>query len=541
LIIATFDWVNITAYELDGESHLSRPLGVAASGHKETSRAARILLEEGGNAFDAALGAMCAACVCEPMLASLGGGGFLLAQRSGGDSRVFDFFTQTPSATHGKLDFFPIHVDFGTTTQEFHIGMGSIAVPGVVAGLFSIHKSHCSLPLEKIIEPAVYLAREGVRINRLQHYINQILEPIIDASAEATSFARPMFAPGRLAEIGEFIYNPDLADMFEALTKHGPEWFYAGEPAQKLVVDCLHNGGLISAADMRSYEVILRKPITIESHGARISVNSPPSPGGCLAVFALSLLKNIRPGEHDWGSPQHALALTRVMQASSLERKRHCLTSGLDEQGAAAILSSDSLSEWRRTLQSGSLASRGTTHISVVDSSGNLASLTLSNGEGSSYVLPGSGIMLNNMLGEEDLNPDGFHRFPAGIRLASMMTPAVASLADGAQIALGSGGSNRIRSAILQVLTNVLEFDMGLEQAVAAPRLHLERDQLNIEAGFSEQALQALGSQWPAMETWPGTNLFFGGVHAVQRLANGDFRAAGDHRRGGAVSIAGFE
>ena len=121
---------------------MTKPLGAAASGHKETSKAARILLEEGGNAFDAALGAMCAACVCEPMLASLGGGGFLLAQTAAGDSQVFDFFTQTPSAKHSELDFFPIQADFGTVTQEFHIGMGSIAVPGIVAGLFAIHKAH---------------------------------------------------------------------------------------------------------------------------------------------------------------------------------------------------------------------------------------------------------------------------------------------------------------------------------------------------------------------------------------------------------------
>ncbi len=191
-------------------------------------------------------------------------------------------------------------------------------------------------------------------------------------------------------------------------------------------------------------------------------------------------------------------------------------------------------------MQTGGLASRGTTQISVADTHGNLASLTLSNGEGSSYVLPGSGIMLNNMLGEEDLNPSGFHRMPPGIRLASMMTPAIARLADGGQIALGSGGSNRIRSAILQVLTNVLEFDMSLEQAVNAPRLHLEHNHLNVEPGFSSAALQALEAEWPGIEQWPDTNLFFGGVHAVARLASGKFRAAGDPRRGGAVAFAGF-
>jgi gamma-glutamyltranspeptidase/glutathione hydrolase len=517
---------------------LTKPLGVAASGHKETSKAARILLEEGGNAFDAALGAMCTACVCEPMLASLGGGGFLLAQTSAGDSQVFDFFTQTPSATKGELDFYPIQADFGTATQEFHIGMGSIAVPGVVAGLFAIHKAHCRLPLEKIIEPAAWLAREGVRINKLQKFINEILQAIIDASPEARALATPMFAPGRLAEIGEYISNPDLADTFEALASHDQQWFYEGELAQQLVRDCAQHGGLICAKDLQSYEVILRKPVTVGTHGASISVNSPPSPGGCLTVFALSLLDKIRPGQHEWGSPQHAMALARVMQASSLVRKRHGLTAGLDDETAAAILSPESLSNWHSTLQTGGLASRGTTQISVADAVGNLASLTLSNGEGSSYVLPGSGIMLNNMLGEEDLNPDGFHCMPPGVRLASMMTPTIVSLADGGQIALGSGGSNRIRSAILQVLANVLEFDMGLEQAVTAPRLHLEGSHLNMETGFSDAALESLQAEWPGAKQWPEANLFFGGVHAVERLASGEFRAAGDPRRGGSVAFA---
>jgi gamma-glutamyltranspeptidase/glutathione hydrolase len=253
------------------------------------------------------------------------------------------------------------------------------------------------------------------------------------------------------------------------------------------------------------------------------------------------LLDKLRPGEHQWGGRQHAMALARVMQASSLVRKRHGLVAGLDDQTAASILSGENLSAWHETLRSGALASRGTTHISVADAGGNLASLTLSNGEGSAYVLPGSGIMLNNMLGEEDLNPEGFHRMPAGVRLASMMTPAIVRLADGGQIALGSGGSNRIRSAILQFLSNVLEFDMDLQQAVSAPRLHLEGDHLNIEPGFSAAALKSLQAQWPGVEQWPEGNLFFGGVHAVKRFANGEFSAAGDPRRGGAVAIANFQ
>lgn len=517
---------------------MTNPLGVAASGHKETSRAAKILLQEGGNAFDAALGAMCAACVCEPMLASLGGGGFLLAQTANGDSQVFDFFTQTPSATNGDLDFYPIQADFGTATQEFHIGMGSIAVPGVVAGLFAIHKAHCRLPLEKIIEPAVCLAREGVRINRLQKYLNEILHPIITASSDAMALATAMSTPGRLAEIDDLVSNIDLANTLESLASHGLNWFYDGEPGQQLVRDCAERGGLISQADLHNYKVVRRIPVTVKSRGAIINTNSPPSPGGCLIGFALSLLDETGFAELEWGGSGYAMKLAQVMQASSIVRQKYGMAAGLDNETAKNILQAENLAQWQDTLRTGGLVSRGTTHVSVADADGNLASLTLSNGEGSSYVIPGTGTMLNNMLGEEDLNPDGFHRLPPGQRLASMMTPTIVNLADGAQIALGSGGSNRIRSAILQVLVNMLDFGMGLEEAVIAPRLHLEGDHLSMEKGFSAAACRSLQESWPETQQWPELNLFFGGVHAVERLANGEFRAAGDLRRGGATAFA---
>ncbi len=519
---------------------LTHILGAAASGHKETTNAARVLLEEGGNAFDAALGAMCAACVCEPLLASLGGGGFLLAQPAHSEARVYDFFTQTPSVLQGELDFYPIQADFGTATQEFHIGMGSIAVPGVVAGLFAVHRAQCRLPMAKIIEPAVYLAREGVRLNALQKYISEILQPIIEATPEAQELAASMYVPGRSAEIGEVVNNPALADTLEALASHGPQWFYQGDPGQQLVQDCARKGGLITETDLGSYEVIVRKPVTAVSHGAQISINSPPSPGGCLVVFALSLLDKIGGEDVTWGGRKHAQALVRAMRAAGLVRKKHGLEAGLDNQTAKQILQPENLEEWHGFMRTGGLVSRGTTHLSVADVQGNLASLTLSNGEGSSYVLPGSGIMLNNMMGEEDLNPGGFHRLPPGQRLASMMSPAIVKLSDGGRIALGSGGSNRIRSAMLQVLINVLEFDMDLEQAVAAPRMHLEHDHLSVEAGFSDAAMDFLTQGWPEVERWPERNLYFGGVHAVAQLVGGEFRAAGDPRRGGSAVIAGL-
>lgn len=546
---------------------MSHPLGIAATGHQQASEAARIILAEGGNAFDAIVGAMCAACVSEPMLASLGGGGFLLAQSPEKDSQIFDFFTQTPSTKRGDIDFYPIQADFGPAVQEFHVGMGSIAVPGVVAGIYAMHKELCRMPLARIVEPAVKLAREGVRLNEMQKSTFNVLTPINTSNPEAFKLVRCRDAHERVAEVGEFTSNPELADMLEAIARGNAQWFYQGEPGQQLVKDCAEHGGLVTLADMQAYEVIRRKPLLVESHGATISANCPPSPGGVLTLFALSLLDKLRldragsrntgadrsaPGavnagqllnhisekSFQWGREQHVLAMALVMQAASLTRKQHKLSAGLSDEMAISMLGPDNLTHWHDLLRTGALATRGTTHLSVADAAGNLASLTLSNGEGSSYVLPGSGIMLNNMMGEEDLSPEGFHLLPAGVRLASMMTPVIANMPDGSQLALGSGGSNRIRSAILQVLTNMLEFEMPLEQAVAAPRLHLEGQKLSLEPGYSAKAIGILSQQWPDLKHWPSQNLYFGGVHAVQRFSNGEFAAMGDPRRQGAVAIA---
>jgi gamma-glutamyltranspeptidase/glutathione hydrolase len=226
----------------------------------------------------------------------------------------------------------------------------------------------------------------------------------------------------------------------------------------------------------------------------------------------------------------------QAMQAAGKLRSESLADAELTEARVAAILDPEHLASWRKSIQQKAQFSRGTTHMSIADAQGNLASITVSNGEGCAYVLPGTGIMLNNMLGEEDLSPGGFHRWEENVRMASMMCPSVASLPDGGMVALGSGGSNRIRSAILQVLVNLFEFDLPLEMAVIAPRLHLEGSHFSVEAGFEQAALNSMIKQWPDHKIWPEPNMFFGGVHAVERLADGSFRGTGDPRRGGAVT-----
>jgi gamma-glutamyltranspeptidase/glutathione hydrolase len=474
------------------------------------------------------------------MLASLGGGGFLLAQPAGRPSVVYDFFTHTPRAPRlpESVDFYPIVADFGTAVQEFHIGMGAIAVPGVVAGLFEAHRQRCRLPMSEIMAPAIALARDGVVMNDFQRYISHILSPILEAAPAAMRLAASRERPERIAETGERVFNTDLATVLEALSREGPDLFYRGELARQLVSDCRERGGHLCMEDLENYRVRRREPVRFSSHGASFSFNSPPSPSGCLIAFALGLLEDQDLEHHTWGHAHHCLSLVHAMRAAGRLRRETRIDLQLDEDRVAAILDPANLEQWRATMKDSPMASRGTTQISVADAEGNLASLTVSNGEGSAYVLPGAGIQLNNMLGEEDLHPEGFHRWQPDRRMSSMMCPAVASLPDGGWVALGSGGSNRIRSAVLQVLVNLFEFDMPLEQAVAAPRLHLEGHHLSIEDGFDPQAQQALAAEWPDHRIWPELNLFFGGVHAVERLPDGSFRGAGDPRRGGTVAAA---
>lgn len=519
---------------------MAKRIGVAASGSAEVSRTAVDILEAGGNAFDAVLAALCTASIAEPLLVSFGGGGFLLALPDGHKPRVYDFFCQTPRRRRPaeELDFYPISANFGTAEQEFHIGMGSIAVPGVVAGLFAAHRELGTMPLAEIVAPAVELARNGVLIDDFHHYVIRILRPIMQATPDSFALYESPSRPGRLIRQGELLRNPQAADCMEALVREGPDLFYRGDWAEALARDCRERGGQVTREDLAAYQVERRDPVVFRYRGTRCAINPPPSPGGCLVAFALSVIADWDSSEDAWGSSQHLLNVLRGMRAASVARHRYHLESGLERERMERLLGQETVQEWQRSLQLHSLFSRGTTHISVADRNGNIASLTASNGEGCAYVLPGTGIMLNNMLGEEDLNFGGFHRWKEGVRLASMMSPTVAELADGTRIALGSGGSNRIRSAITQVLVNLLDFGMSLEQAVAAPRIHLEGEMLSIEPGYSEEALAALVESAPRDHLWPDKNLFFGGVHTVSIRPGGVFRGAGDPRRGGVVAFA---
>lgn len=518
-----------------------KAIGVVAAGHPKTAQAAKIILQEGGNAFDAALAAQFTACVVEPVFTSLGGGGFLLAHTDG-QQLLYDFFTQTPACGthHAGINFYAINADFGTTEQEFHIGMGSIATPGTTKGLFKIHQDLCTLPLQQIMEPAIGYARRGVRLNQLQAYSFRVLEKILTSTPEAFELYRSTNNNKRLLHEGEVFKQPYLADTLDALARDGAQLFYRGEIAQRIIADCRERGGSLTREDLNNYRVIKRKPLAFNYQGAQVFTNPPPSSGGVLIAFALKLLEELDVRALTFGSAPYLTLLARTMECAQQVR-----TEMIDHESTRAystarrLLGQRLLRSYRSTVLHHAPSQGGTTHISIVDGKGNMAGLTTTNGEGSGYVIPGTGIMLNNMLGEEDINPCGFHRGTPGRRLSSMVSPTLILGADGLRLAMGSGGSNRIRTAMLQVLLNLIDFRMPTKKAVESPRIHFENGLLSIEPGFRSAELDRLEKEFPQRKLWEERNLFFGGVHVAGYHAQDKrFDGAGDPRRGGVYVVA---
>ncbi|HEY9646604.1 MAG TPA: gamma-glutamyltransferase, partial [Chroococcidiopsis sp.] len=294
--------------------------GAIAAGNENTAAAGIEMLRQGGNAFDAAVAAVLAATVAEPCLTSIAGGGFLLAHTHDNRNLLFDFFTQTPRQKRSPqgVDFYPVEVDFGTTTQEFHVGLGSMAVPGTLAGLMHIHERLGRLPFKAVVEPAVHYAQTGVTVDAFQAYCFKILQPIWLGSEEARQAIAPT---GMLPQAGDVLTFGNLANTLLYLAEEGGRAFYQGDIAQQLVNDCQARGGYLSLDDLRHYRVIERQPLTLSYRGTTFLTNPPPSSGGALIAFALSLLSSVDWRDIDFGSRAHQHILADVMRLTNLARK----------------------------------------------------------------------------------------------------------------------------------------------------------------------------------------------------------------------------
>ncbi|MEL4896737.1 gamma-glutamyltransferase [Crocosphaera sp. Alani8] len=506
--------------------------GAIAAGHSKTAQAGEIMFENGGNAFDAAIAAMLASFVVESTLTSAGGGGFLLAHTQAQKSILFDFFCQTPRIKKSlqDVDFYPVEINFGGALQVFHIGLGSVAVPGNLMGLFEVHKELGKLPFSVVVEPAIDYARNGYQVTPYNRITFEILEPILRASHESKKI---YLSNNQLLKTDEIAYFKDFANILEELSQKGIQEFYQGEIADQILQD-MKEGGYLTKKDLQNYRVTKRKPLNLNYRGYQLLTNPPPSSGGILINYALKVLENVDLNCFKFGSKDHLQLLAAVMALTNDVRKVNYDNYLYQDNIISEFLSEKNILRGQNKLQKTINKWGSTTHISVMDEQGNAASVTTSNGEGSSYVIPNTGIMLNNMLGEADLNPLGFHCWPGDSRISSMMSPTIILQKGKPEIVLGSGGSNRIRTVLLQVISNLLDFGFSLEEAISKPRVHWENNLFNLEPIEQLKALENL--QLPPgteIAVWQEPNMFFGGVHGVRRREDDSLEVVGDPRRSG--------
>lgn len=493
--------------------------GIVAAGHPLTAQAGARVLREGGNAVDAALGAMLTSFAAEPLLTGLGAGGYMLVAGGGQEPTLLDFFVQAPSDPRGRdgeraiAELDAVDVSFGDAAQVFYIGPASCGAYGAPAGVCEAARRWGTVPLAELAAPAARLARDGVPLNHEQAYVAEILADLLTSTPECAALWAPA---GQILREGGVLRNPELGETIERLGDEGEAPFYRGDIAGAVSDWLRARGGWLSAQDLAGYEAAEREPVRIAYRDREVLTNPPPSAGGTLIAFALALLDR-EP------APPSLSGVVAAMRAAQRERTPQFLD-GLSEAGFLPRFLGSRLG--------------ATTHISVLDAHGRACSATCTNGEGSGVVVPGTGIHLNNVMGEEDLNPFGFHRHPAGRRMPSMMAPTVVMRAGEVELVLGSAGSNRIRSALLQTIVGVVDHDLDARAAVDAPRVHLEGDVLYAEPGIALDELRPaeLAGEIEIVR-FAGHNLFFGGVQAVRRCGP-RLTGAGDPRRGGvAVSV----
>jgi gamma-glutamyltranspeptidase/glutathione hydrolase len=488
--------------------------GIVAAGHPLTAQAGADVLREGGNAVDAAVAAMLTSWVAEPLLSGPGAGGYMLVAAPREEPVLLDFFVAAPG--HGarpedRAQLVPVEVDFGGDARQiFHVGAASCGAYGNPAGIDAAMRRWGSCALADLAAPAAALARDGVVVNTQQAEVIHLLEAILRTRPECAAIYAP--EGGLLAE-GSRWRDLALGDAIERLGAEGAQPFYEGDIGQAVVAWIAERGGPLTAEDLRRYEPIERTPLHMRYRGRAVYTNPPPSAGGILLALALGRLDEAP-------SPPSLRSIVMSMEEAQSERTPE-FVDGLGEHGFAGRFLGSRLGS--------------TTHISVLDAAGRACAVTCTNGEGSGIVVPGTGMHLNNIMGEEDLSPLGFHHAPPGRRMPSMMSPTVVTADGEVEVALGSSGSNRIRSALLQTIVAVVDHGLPPAAALAEPRVHFEDGVIYAEPGIP---LDQLRCDPHEIQKFRAKSMFFGGVQAVCRdPRSGECSGAGDPRRGG-VAVA---
>jgi len=461
------------------------PHAMVVSEHPLSSAVGAEILRRGGNAIDAAVAVGFAQAVVNPSAGNIGGGGFLVFRQADGQVFALDYRETAPAAA--TRDMFLDSA--GNVTDRSVVGAQAAGVPGSVAGLWEMHRRFGRLPWRDVVAPAVALARAHVLDETRAQRLGWAREDLARFPSSAAVFVRE----GRPWQAGDTLRQPDLARTLELIADSGADGFYRGQTADLIVRQMRESGGLITHADLEGYRALWRTPLSTTYRGWTVYTMAPASGGGATLIQALNILEGYR-------LPAFGTAPLLHLEIEALRRAfldRNALLGDpafvtmpierLTSKPYAASQRASILAD-RATPLTGSPLGEGsnTTHYSVVDSAGNAAAITttINTGFGSSLVVGGAGFLLNNEMDDFTARPGAVNAMgiqqmgeantiAPGKRMLSSMTPTILLDPSGhLALVLGSPGGATIISAVLQVISNVVDHHMSLADAVAAPRIH---------------------------------------------------------------------
>ncbi len=504
-------------------------VAVAASSQLAADAGAEIA-RAGGNAVDVAIAAALVSANTEPGVCALAGGGYVTLHQPGAAALSIDGQVRMPGAglapeALGRgLETVDMAYGGGVTTR---VDAGAVGVPATLAALDAAWRHAGRLPWAVLFEPAIACTRKGFPLpGACHHYLGYSRDVVFGRSTDGHAALHD--AQGQLRDAGEPVVVPGLADSLERIARLGADDFYRGELARAISAHVLERDGMLTLEDLANCRATVSDALAVDVGDWRIATTPPPAIGGAVLAAMLHAA--------GWPLPAGAGAadvarVARVMHLALDFRRTRLDTSDTPETECVELMS-------RARRFALALQSPSTVHVSATDSDGLACAITLSAGYGSGLMPPGTGLWLNNCLGELELNHRGPIIGPPGTPVPSNMAPTVAVRDDESEvIAIGSPGADRITSALFQVLLHHLGGGLGLAEAIAHPRLHLEHRnggwQVACEPGIDADALE-----WP-VRRFDGPSMFFGGVGATRLHSAGQLEAAADPRRAGGLTVDG--